>query len=671
MKESKYVGKTLNLYQLLEEQVIQIPIIQRDYAQGRKDKKEIRENFLKALLDCVILSESIKLDFVYGSIVDERFQPLDGQQRLTTLFLLHWYAATKEGKIGESDIRTNLLKFSYETRISSREFCAALVSESIELGDQNEKLSDLIIDSNWFFLSWKSDPTIDAMLRTLDGIHERFYSIEDLWDKLTSALIQFYFVELENMGLTDDLYIKMNARGKLLTSFENFKAGFQKKINDENWEQDIDLTDQFGVKIDNDWTDFFWEHFREDNSIDNAIIRFIAAIAMIVPSVERSKSADERIELITQLQENPSSVRPDNFTSTTYNYLVSYFNVYHELVILSDYISAKFSFPMWRHSPKSSILSMIVFDENTFSTLQRNSATYSQKALFFAQAEFLKRNNQFSEDNYQDWMRVIRNIISRADIDKDGSRPDIVRSPQSFDGIINLINELVEGSSNIYKFLSDTPNLKSQFAKDQIAEESAKAKLIAANPELKETIFKAEDNELLRGKISFILYTIDYDYKVSNFDVDLFKQVSDVINQYFNDEDGLNNDIRRAMLTIELNGIYEFYTYWWSYWHVGKATKRRLFDKFREVEYFVNDEYYREYFKKFILLLIDHTPKEIANNFQPPKEFPNWKKRLIKDASILDKESNTNFVAISDDDSHCYLLKSIRPRDLEGNTKID
>ncbi|MEM6737767.1 MAG: DUF262 domain-containing protein [Bacteroidota bacterium] len=671
MNESKYAGKTLNLFELLNEQTIQIPIIQRDYAQGREDKKEIRENFLNALLECVTLEDPIKLDFVYGSLVDERFQPLDGQQRLTTLFLLHWYSATKENRITESSIRSAMLRFSYETRISSREFCTALVEDSIQITGVDQKISDLIIDANWFFLSWKSDPTIDAMLRTLNDIHERFYSVEDLWSKLTSSLIQFYFVELENMGLTDDLYIKMNARGKLLTPFENFKAGFQKKIDDENWELNTELTKTFGVKIDNDWADFFWESFRKNNSIDDAVIRLISAIAMIIPSVERGKSADERIDLITQLQEEPASVRPNNFTLKKYNYLVSYFNIYNEQAILKDYLTAKFSFPMWRHSPKASVLSMIVFDENTFSTLQRNSATYSQKVLFFAQAEFFRRNDEYEEENYQDWMRVIRNIISRADIDKDGSRPDIIRSPQSFDGVINLINELANGCSNIYEHLSHSPALKSQFAKDQIAEEIAKAQLIIKYPDLKHIIFTAEDNELLRGKITFIFHVIGYDYSVENFDVDLFSKVSEVLNLYFNSEDSLNNDIRRAMLTIDLDGTYEFYTYWWSYWHVGNAVKRRLFDRFREVEYFVNDEYYREYFKKFVLLLIDKTPIEISAEFQANPDFPNWKKRLIKEHSILDSESNTNFIAIAEDNSYCYLLKSLRPRDLEGNIKIE
>jgi len=35
--------------------------------------------------------------------------------------------------------------------------------------------------------------------------------------------ITFELLPLEHFGLTDDLYIKMNARGKPLTSFETFK----------------------------------------------------------------------------------------------------------------------------------------------------------------------------------------------------------------------------------------------------------------------------------------------------------------------------------------------------------------------------------------------------------------------------------------------------------------
>ena len=108
-----------------------------------------------------------------------------------------------------------------------------------------------------------------------------------------------------------------------------------------------------------------------------------------------------------------------------------------------------------------------------------------------------------------------------------------------------------------------------------------------------------------------------------------------------------------------------------SYWHVGNSNKRRLFDKFREVEYFVNHEHYQEYFKKLVLALTTKSPLEIIDEFQPANDFPNWKRKLIKDPKYLDELSKTNYIAIAEDNSYCYLLKSMRPREIEGSLKIE
>ena len=99
---------------------IAIPRIQRDYAQGRTDDKtaRIRINFVSALCTAIKNGQKLNLDFVYGNI-DKKgvLTLLDGQQRLTTLFLLHWYIA----KETNHDVEL-LKKFSYEIRPSTRDF---------------------------------------------------------------------------------------------------------------------------------------------------------------------------------------------------------------------------------------------------------------------------------------------------------------------------------------------------------------------------------------------------------------------------------------------------------------------------------------------------------------------------------------------------------------------
>ena len=63
------------------------------------------------------------LDFVYGDVQGGVLRPLDGQQRLTTLFLLHWYVASLAGSL---DPAAPWLRFSYATRPTARDFCLTI-----------------------------------------------------------------------------------------------------------------------------------------------------------------------------------------------------------------------------------------------------------------------------------------------------------------------------------------------------------------------------------------------------------------------------------------------------------------------------------------------------------------------------------------------------------------
>ena len=118
----KFNFKNIFDSQEINVQKIIIPIIQRDYAQGRNTTniKRVRKNFLDALFDAVT-SKPITLDFIYGDLDDKGIlTPLDGQQRLTTLFLLYWYAAKRENI--SADEYKFLKNFSYETILCQLKF---------------------------------------------------------------------------------------------------------------------------------------------------------------------------------------------------------------------------------------------------------------------------------------------------------------------------------------------------------------------------------------------------------------------------------------------------------------------------------------------------------------------------------------------------------------------
>lgn len=231
---------------------------------------------------------------------EEWHEVIDGQQRLTTLWLMHWYIALKAGELEAA--KDVLSKFTYETRLSSRYFCEELCKvENIKNPDEIENISDYITSRTWFSSSWYNDPTITAMLLMLsgtnrdlnqvdkkdlqrvkelnnmaDGLEKLFQSVNKeqfrkYWDALTSENppIYFYQLELKKFGLTDDLYIKMNARGKQLTPFENFKAdligyirqrarekkdatALDKPDHNEDWDALLDPRSGLPIKLDTD-----------------------------------------------------------------------------------------------------------------------------------------------------------------------------------------------------------------------------------------------------------------------------------------------------------------------------------------------------------------------------------------------------------------------------------
>ena len=130
-------------WRFLNEHSVEIPIIQRDYAQGRLGKEELRKTFLKDLKQALDSCVPLKLDFVYGSMERGILNPLDGQQRLTTLWLLHWYLAYMAGAM-DKEVKRVLAKFTYETRISSREFCGFLTAFDSLPPPRSEKPTVLI-----------------------------------------------------------------------------------------------------------------------------------------------------------------------------------------------------------------------------------------------------------------------------------------------------------------------------------------------------------------------------------------------------------------------------------------------------------------------------------------------------------------------------------------------
>lgn len=494
---------------------IQIPMIQRDYAQGRADEVEIRNRFLKSIFNSLVNDEYLELDFVYGSIkeLDNKIQfiPLDGQQRLTTLFLLHWYIGKRELNASELDVLLNTLKgFTYATRSSARDFCEKLMSISLSFTEHPKKE---ITNSAWFYGRFEKDPTVKAMLIMLDAVHSHYEQefAKNNSIQLFPALskLSFYILPLGGFNLSDELYIKMNARGKQLTDFENFKADlinwirdeknangieFQKIVTLKNREMPYHLS--FATKLDNSWTHLFWEYAKgnEINNIDSFYLRFWNRFLLNHTIITSSDNADliEKGEVFKKLYGNEES--EDNFKYEGFEFYQQLFvrqnvvlNAQKTLDGLSDNFNAiqKCLQPVWSIKDNWNL-----FDEKI---------NQRQRILFLAITLYLQ-NNTFDNNKFKNWIRVVWNII----IDPD------IRSISVMINIMRIVNKLSVGSGDIYKFLV-SPALQAivqsetSFVKAQLEEEKLKAQLIIADPAWEAELVLAEKHQLFQGNIGFLL----------------------------------------------------------------------------------------------------------------------------------------------------------------------
>lgn len=472
---------------------IAIPIIQRDYAQGRMDPEvnRIRVRFLDSLHKA-IKGDPITLDFVYGDVNEHGVMtPLDGQQRLTALFLLHWYAAKKENV--DTTEYLFLESFSYETRYSARDFCSFLIKFNPTF---TRNLSDEIVDQAWFPLDWKKDPTISSMLVMLDAIQNEFAETQGIWARLKNKAITFYFLPIKDMGLTDELYIKMNSRGKPLTQFEHFKAELERELRKID-----ELTSKRVIKkIDIDWTDMLWRYRGNDNLIDDEFLRYFRFVCDVIcyqsGGTTQGKNNDE-FDLIKEY----FSAKNEN-VMTNIHTLETYFDCW--CCLPGDNAPDRFleRFISNEHQPGKIKTEKRI---NIFKDCVRNYAEISGNGnrlfplnrivLLYAVVSCLLNKDTIGSDQFSRRLRIVNNLIQN-------SEDEISDSELRTSG--NRMPAILKQVDAIIKTGAIDESIEKNFNTSQLAEEKLKITWVENNPDKAEALFELEDHDLLQGQIGII-----------------------------------------------------------------------------------------------------------------------------------------------------------------------
>ncbi len=578
-KEFDNEGETVLLKDIV------IPIIQRDYAQGRTGAEvvRVRKRFLNALHHAVC-DKPITLDFVYGDIdANGRMTPLDGQQRLTTLFLLHWYAVKKEHI--PSDEYGFLNHFSYETRYSARDFCASLIGYEPTF---SMPLSEEIMDQPWFPMEWKNDPTISAMLVMLDTIAEVFSDVDDLWGKLKNKAISFYFLPIRDMGLTDELYIKMNSRGKPLTMFEHFKAELEHELRIIN----KDDAKRIISKIDREWTDMLWMYRGDDNVIDDEFLRYFRFLCDIIcykqNDTPQGKEYDE-FDLLEKYFSGDSKNVSENIT-----FLESGYDCW--CAVKANGGIREF-FEKYLVEKEHETGKTIAFrDPNLFNgALRQFGETQNNRNRLFSLGDtillyafliYAQNQNSVTSEQFIRRIRIVGNLVNNSgdEITDSESRVGGNRMP----AILKQVDSIV-----LHGQIAD--DLDINFNDRQLEEEKLKITWIDEHPDLAESLYELEDHELLSGQVSIV--GLDHPENFVRF-IKLFENCS-------------YDAIDRAMMSIgdymqlerkwrSQSGSHSIREAWVTLFHMSKSdgfdnTKQVLADLLSRVDEYSDDALARIY----------------------------------------------------------------------------
>lgn len=617
-------NKPFSFWQFLSKYNSVIPIIQRDYAQGRKGKETLRKGFFGQLIDSLKGIGSLKLDFVYGCTADANevsgsiVYPLDGQQRLTTLWLLHWYLAFKKGLLNkrrDDEVISTLKKFSYQTRTSSRQFCQRMCEE-IPVDVDYETVVQMIRDQSWFTRRYKEDPTINAMLRSLNdpetqsGFQNMIQDedVDSFWETLISenCPVKFYFKDTRDADITnpDDLYIKMNARGKKLTDFENFKAElFSFKTPKVNGRQIFreDKANGFTKKFDNSWSNLFWPlRDKRRNVIDYIFFEFFNRMALNF-LIEKELFSDEKgSELnilynhITEHKEfstiedyrpvlewvykNEDSDGPNSESILAFR---EYFSNVMDGIVKVDSSGARINqFITDALKAQSSFSYIPIYgDEKSgkgfFSTEYKNEKFFVSETTVRGQvisygashyfAELAKNPNSiFSQIHFTDWMIFVRNLFDNSGIDTYQKAATIIKFIKAFgNNCFNIISFLASEESSALRLSGDLLN-------KQFSEEREKAKKILLSredsmiaPNYESLIREAENIIPTQGNIRFLFQNNEGDYCWTDFEIKFsnFKEVIRKSKEKISTSDKSFWDDRKYVQTA-LRSLLQYVTDW-------------------------------------------------------------------------------------------------------------
>lgn len=530
---SSYFKKLINDY------IIYVPEFQRNYLQGDDSNESIkykRDRLLDDIFSCIeSQSKSIDLGFIYGrverSYKDKLFYPYDGQQRLTTLYFLYLLIYFKFNKYDEIDSIKE--KLSYQTRISTNRFIESFLSWILDSKEKDNIYNDFwnkdgkdlkgfIMSQDWFMMTeWNYDVSIINMLSIIVEISGRIKKnlgdktgIVNFIDKDENNPFQFDFIYVDDISKSDDLYIKINARGKALSPFENLKSDIDKYWKDED-----------KTKLDAEWTEYVWNQLdvndkNKEKSFDNSFYNLLSNIFYLQYLVGLDQNnLNDKILIEIENKYKKGIVDKEWITPELCHVSCPMISSFLDAMI-GSFKSIK---DKQIESVNRKIFGLGDYQNNNGQNKIERADLFEIFVYYYSVSSLFKRNDMEFTDK-RNLLNEIETVTNRI---IENQRP-YLDSPTNLVKALQSVKALIDNSiksHGVYKFFLSIDNgtkesIRKGLMKEQVEEEILKAKLIDKDSRYVALFNKGYSELKNKGQLGFIFYLIKNNKSLSKIGIE-------------------------------------------------------------------------------------------------------------------------------------------------------
>lgn len=530
---SSYFKKLINDY------IIYVPEFQRNYLQGDDSNESIkykRDRLLDDIFNCIeSQSKSINLGYIYGRVEEsykgKLFYPYDGQQRLTTLYFLYLLIYFKFKNYDEIDSIKE--KLSYQTRISTNRFIESFLSWILDSKEKDNIYNDFwnkdgkdlkgfIMSQDWFMMTeWNYDVSIINMLSIIVEISRRIKEnlgdktgIVNFIDKDENNPFQFDFIYVDDISKSDDLYIKINARGKALSPFENLKSDIDKYWKDED-----------KTKLDAEWTEYVWNQLdvndkNKEKSFDNSFYNLLSNIFYLQYLVGLDQNnLNDKILIEIENKYKKGIVDKEWITPELCHVSCPMISSFLDAMI-GPFKSIK---DKQIESVNRKIFGLGDYQNNNGQNKMERADLFEVFVYYYSVSSlFTKNDMEFTDKrNLLNEIEIVTNRII------ENQRP-YLDSPTNLVKALKSVKVLIDNSiksHGVYKFFLSIDNdtkesIRDGLMKEQVEEEILKAKLIDKDSRYVALFNKGYSELKNKGQLGFIFYLIKNNKSLSKIGIE-------------------------------------------------------------------------------------------------------------------------------------------------------